>query len=150
MLGVALAKNEQGSAIGGLSRALGRALVLGMPVFLRLLSAVGTAAMIWVGGGIIVHGLEAYGLPSIGRLIHAAAEAAAHALPAAAAAVEWAVTATGFGIVGLLIGAAAIPVIGFVFAPAWNGLKRILPGAAPKTPAPNPSPQGGAESDEST
>ncbi|MDP9139153.1 MAG: DUF808 domain-containing protein [Pseudomonadota bacterium] len=127
-VGVALAKNEQGWAIGDLSRALGRALVFGMPAFLTLLSAVGTAAMIWVGGGIIVHGLEAYGLPSIGRHIHAAAEAAAHALPAVAAAVEWTATATGFGVVGLLIGAAAIPVIGFVFAPAWNGLKSILPG----------------------
>ena len=37
---------------------LGHALVLGMPVVLIFLSAAGTAAMIWVGGGIIVHGLE--------------------------------------------------------------------------------------------
>ena len=52
-----------------------------MPVFLTFLSAAGTAAMIWVGGGIIVHGLEAYGLHSVGQAIHAAAEAAAQALP---------------------------------------------------------------------
>ena len=60
--GVALARNEQASVIGALTRAVGRALVVGMPGFLTFLSVVGTAAMIWVGGGIIVHGLEAYGL----------------------------------------------------------------------------------------
>jgi uncharacterized protein len=45
-----------------LTRALGRGLVLGMPVLLRTLSVVGTAAMVWVGGGIILHGMEEYGL----------------------------------------------------------------------------------------
>ena len=40
-------------------RALGRGLVKGMPWLLRFLSVLGTAAMIWVGGGIIVHGLHA-------------------------------------------------------------------------------------------
>ena len=70
-VGVALASNQR-LGMGALSRALGRALVLGMPGFLTFLSAAGTAAMIWVGGGIIVHGLEAYGLPSIGTAIHAA------------------------------------------------------------------------------
>jgi predicted DNA repair protein MutK len=36
--------------------------VRGMPYFLTVLSGLGTAAMIWVGGGIILHGLEEYGL----------------------------------------------------------------------------------------
>ncbi len=125
-VGVALAKSERASAIGSLSRKLGRALVLGMPVFLIFLSAVGTAAMIWVGGGIIVHGLEVFGLPSIGLAIHAVAEAAAHALPPVAGAAEWIVTAAGSAVVGLLIGVALIPMIGFVFAPAWKLLKNAL------------------------
>ena len=60
-VGVALAKNDHGSAIGGI------AVHLDVPLFsdawfLIFLRAAGTAAMIWVGGGIIVHGLEAYGL----------------------------------------------------------------------------------------
>jgi uncharacterized protein len=93
---------------------------------LTFLSAAGTAAMIWVGGGIIVHGLEAYGLPSIGHTIHVAAEAAAHALPQVAGTVEWIVTAAGSGIVGLVIGAALIPVTGFVVAPTWALLKSVL------------------------
>ena len=90
---------------------------------LTLLSAVGTAAMIWVGGGIIVHGLEVYGLHAIGAAIHHVAEAAAHALPAIAGAVEWIVAAAGAGIVGLAIGAVLIPVMEFAVAPAWRSVK---------------------------
>src|SRR5262245_62605527 len=116
-VGVALAKHDGGSATGGLSRAFGRALVLGMPRFLTFLGAAGTAAMIWVGGGIIVHGLEAYGVHFVGHAIDAAAETAAHAMPAAAGAVEWAVVAFLSGIVGLFVGAVSIPVIGFAIAP---------------------------------
>ncbi len=124
-VGLALANSDRASAIG---RALGRGLVRGMPVFLVLLSAVGTAAMIWVGGGIILHGLEIYGPPSIGLAVHAAADAAAHALPAAAGALKWIVEAGISGVIGLLIGAAAIPVVGFAVAPAWKRVKRLLPG----------------------
>jgi predicted DNA repair protein MutK len=125
-VGVALASNEKASAMGALSRALGRGLVHGMPGVLKFLSVTGTAAMIWVGGGIIVHGLEIYGLTAIGHVIHDAAEVAAHALPAIAGAVEWLVGAAGAGFVGLLIGGALIPVTEFALAPAWKVLKRVL------------------------
>ena len=75
--GVAMAANGSRSAFGSLVRGLGRALVKGMPGFLKILAIVGTAAMIWVGGGILVHGLEEYGLPQLGHAIHAAAGTAA-------------------------------------------------------------------------
>jgi predicted DNA repair protein MutK len=39
-------------------RALGRSLVIGMPTVLKVISAVGTAAMLWVGGSIVVHSLH--------------------------------------------------------------------------------------------
>ena len=65
-VGVALAKNGGGSTTDRIGRKFGRTLVLGMPGFLTFLSAIGTAAMIWVGGGIIVHSLEAYGVHSVG------------------------------------------------------------------------------------
>ena len=125
--GVALASNDRTSALAGIGRALGRALVRGMPVFLTILSVVGTAAMIWVGGGIVLHGLEVYGPPSIGATVHAATEAAAHALPSIAGALEWIVEAVISGVLGLLIGAATIPIIGFALAPAWKWLKGFLP-----------------------
>ena len=125
-LGVALAKNRSASVVGVVSRELGRGLVLGMPPFLSFLSMLGTAAMIWVGGGIIVHGLEVYGFTAIGSGIHTAANAAAHALPSVGGAVEWIVTAAGAGVVGLLIGGAAIPSIEFGIAPGWKFVKDML------------------------
>jgi uncharacterized protein len=125
-VGVALAKNDGGSIVGDMSRALGRALVFGMPGFLTFLGAAGTAAMIWVGGGIIVHGLEAYGVHSVDQAISSAAEAAGHVLPSAAGPVRWTVMAFLSAIVGLLIGVVSIPIVGFVLAPAWKLLKEIL------------------------
>ena len=106
-----------------LTQGFGCGLVRGMPVFLRVLSVVGTAAMVWVGGGIIIHGLEQYGAPELGHAVHAAAEAAAHALPAASGAVAWAVTAAASGAFGLLVGAALIPLTEFVLAPALKRLR---------------------------
>jgi uncharacterized protein len=126
-LGVALAGNDRASVLAGMGRSFGSGLVRGMPVFLSMLGAVGTAAMIWVGGGIVLHGLEKYGPPSIRSTVHAATEAAAHALPPAAGALEWTAAAAISGILGLVIGAATIPIVGFAIAPAWKGLKRLLP-----------------------
>lgn len=105
-------------ALGPATRALGRGLVLAMPILLKVLSFVGTAAMLWVGGGIVVHGLETHGLPQLGHAIHEVAEAAAHRLPVAAGAVEWIVTAAASGIFGLLLGALLIPLVHHVAAPA--------------------------------
>ncbi|MEH2602785.1 putative DNA repair protein MutK [Bradyrhizobium sp. AZCC 1588] len=122
-VGVGLARSDRASAVG---RALGRGIVRSMPVLLKILSVVGTAAMIWVGGGIILHGLEVYGPPAIEHAVKAAAEAAAHAVPPIAAILEWVVEAAISGVIGLLVGAASIPVVGFVVAPAWKWLKHFL------------------------
>jgi predicted DNA repair protein MutK len=125
--GVALARNQSRSMMGAVSRGLGRALVFGMPGVLTFLSIAGTAAMIWVGGGIIVHGLEHYGLDTIGHIIFDAGTWAARMLPTIGAFADWIVTAALAGIVGLIIGAAAIPLAGYVIAPAWRVLKGMLP-----------------------
>lgn len=129
--GLALAAIRSPSAWGGVLRAVGRGLVVGMPYFLKALAVVGTAAMIWVGGGIVVHGLEGYGLPWIGHTIHDVALAAGHAVPHwAAATVEWLVTAAGSGLVGLILGALLIPIVAYVLAP----IARLLrPGKAATT-----------------
>jgi predicted DNA repair protein MutK len=111
---------------GPVSRPLGRALVRTMPVLLKALAVVGTAAMIWVGGGILVHGLETYGFPALGHAIHDLAVTAGHAVPAAEGAVEWLVTAAGSGIFGLIFGLLMIPVVGYVLAPLWKALKRLI------------------------
>jgi predicted DNA repair protein MutK len=92
-------------------QALGRGLVKGMPIVMNALSLIGTAAMVWVGGGIIVHGLEGFGLETIPHTIHAAAEGAAAAVPIGKAVVAWIVNALGAGIIGMILGSAVAGVV---------------------------------------
>lgn len=93
------------------ARTLGRGLVLAMPKVMAALSVIGIAAMIWVGGGIIVHGLAAFGIVGPEHVIHDIAVAAAHAVPALHGPVEWAVGAAGSGLFGLAVGAIAVLVL---------------------------------------
>ena len=86
------------------TRTLGRGLVAAMPRVLSALSIIGTAAMVWVGGGIIVHGMEAFGLTAIPHVIHHAAEVAAASAGALSGVVGWLVGAIGSGILGLIVG----------------------------------------------
>ncbi|HET9639533.1 MAG TPA: DUF808 domain-containing protein [Allosphingosinicella sp.] len=92
------------------ARALGRGLVHAMPKVMAALSTIGIAAMIWVGGGIIVHGLEEFGFSAPAHLLHDAGAAAGHVVPAMAGAVEWAIGAAGSGLIGLAIGALIVAV----------------------------------------
>lgn len=101
----------------GLTRALGRGMVQFMPYLLKLLSTVGTAAMLWVGGSIIVHGLHEFHIDEPGHTIHVLAEAAAHAVPQAEGAVKWAVTAGLDGVFGLVLGLLLIPLATRVIGP---------------------------------
>ena len=123
-LGVALARNEAQNVFGSLSRGAGRALVKSMPFFLKILAVVGTAAMIWVGGGIIIHGLEEFGIDSLGHTIHHWAEVAGHALPAMEGFVAWFVSATCAGIFGLIVGMILIPIVGKGIAPVVQWVRR--------------------------
>ncbi|RYE81824.1 MAG: DUF808 family protein, partial [Hyphomicrobiales bacterium] len=138
-VGLALAKVSSTGLFGGMLRAIGRGLVVGMPVFLKILGIVGTAAMVWVGGGIIVHGLEGYGIEAPAHLIHAASVAAAAALPAVSGVVEWIVGAAGAGIVGLIVGAALIPITSFVLAPIAKAVRGLF-GRGKEAPADTANP----------
>jgi hypothetical protein len=89
----------------------GRALVRFMPVLLKALSHIGVAAMVWVGGGIVLHGLAAFGLEVIPHTVEHVAEVVAHSAPVAQPVVEWLVNALGAGIVGLIIGGAIVAVM---------------------------------------
>lgn len=105
-IGLHLAGRDNATA-----QAIGRGLVKAMPVVLRVLAIVGTAAMVWVGGGIIVHGMEEFGLTTLPHLIHGTAHHANEALPVGGAVAEWLVGAIGSAIVGLVIGAAIVGVL---------------------------------------
>ena len=115
--------------VGRLSatRALGRGIVAVMPGFLTTLTLVGTAAMIWVGGSILVHGLHELGWHLPAEWIAQRAETAATAVNQAAGLVHWAVTAFFDGVLGLAWGLMLIPVATWAVDP----LLRRLAGAKP-------------------
>ncbi|WP_022682870.1 DUF808 domain-containing protein [Sphingobium bisphenolivorans] len=92
-------------------RSLGRGMVKAMPVLMQILGVVGTAAMLWVGGGLIVHGLHEFHWDAIPGTIHHVAESAAHAVPAIGPVVEWFVNALGAAIIGLVIGGIVVAVL---------------------------------------
>jgi predicted DNA repair protein MutK len=94
-----------------------------MPALLKILGIVGTAAMIWVGGGIIIHGLEGYGFDWLGHAIHDVAAAAGHAVPAFGGVIEWLVSAAASGLLGLILGALLIPLIHFIAVPLLKAVR---------------------------
>ena len=118
-VGLALASNRSGGIGGSITRGTGRGLVRGMPYFLKALSIVGTAAMIWVGGGIIIHGLAGYGFGQIEHAIAGLAQSAAASLPSVRGVVEWIVTAFLSGMLGAIVGLCLIPVAHYMVAPVW-------------------------------
>ena len=102
----------------GATRAAGRGLVAMMPGFMKLLMVVGTAAMIWVGGSIVLHGLAELGWHAPYDWVHHQAEAVAHLVPPALAGLTgWAVTAFFDGIFGVALGLLLIPLVAKVIDP---------------------------------
>ncbi|WP_293572825.1 DUF808 domain-containing protein [Phaeobacter sp.] len=113
-VGLYLTKNAP-TPIG---RGLGRGLVRFMPVLLWTLSVIGTAAMLWVGGSIMIHGLEELGVGAPGHLIHDWAYAVGHAVPAAwEGFAEWTAKAAMDGVLGLAYGLALIPLATKIVGP---------------------------------
>ena len=87
------------------TRHMGNALVQIVPGLLSSISALGTAAMLWVGGGILVHGFEDLGiLTFIPETIHHISLEAGAASGDFAGIAEWLVNALGGAVVGLIIG----------------------------------------------
>jgi hypothetical protein len=107
-IGLHLAKSPRTA-----TQAFGRALVKGMPVVMSGLSTVGTAAMLWVGGGILLHGLEHYHAPLIPGITHQLTEAA-HALPVVGGAASWLAFALASAVLGLIVGGAIAGIVHLV------------------------------------
>jgi uncharacterized protein len=82
---------------------LGRLLVKGMPVVLSVLATVGTAAMLWVGGGILVHGLHEYHLDAVPHVVDVIKEAGA-SVPLIGPFTGWLAGAAASAVVGLVVG----------------------------------------------
>jgi len=94
-IGLHMAGKENGA-----SQAIGRFLVQGMPKLLTALSTVGTAAMLWVGGQIVVHGFGIHPAEFLGLYEGALA---------------WVADAAMSGVAGLAIGA-VIVLVHHIFA----------------------------------
>ena len=94
------------------TRAIGSALVRIVPKLLTALAGIGTAAMLWVGGGILLHGLEElHLLVQVPELVHRLAETIAGGAGPLEGTVEWFIGALGGAIVGLVIGGAIAGVV---------------------------------------
>ncbi|MFZ5961452.1 DUF808 domain-containing protein [Thalassococcus sp. BH17M4-6] len=107
----------------GVTRSLGRLIVKGMPYVMKTLTVVGTAAMLWVGGSIIVHGLGQLGWHLPEEFIHDMAVWVAEGVgPDLKGAVEWTATAAMDGVLGLLLGLLLIPLGTKVIAPVWGAV----------------------------
>jgi len=88
---------------------VGRALVAGMPIVLRWLSRIGTLAMLWVGGHILIVGAEELGWHGPHDVVHDL-EGGVHDAPAAGV-LEWLVNTAASAVVGLMVGLLAVAVV---------------------------------------
>ncbi|MFD2090389.1 DUF808 domain-containing protein [Blastococcus deserti] len=94
---------------------LGRGLVKGMPKLLTALTVVGTAAMLWVGGHIILVGSDELGLHAVYGAVHHLEEAAHEATGALGPVVGWLVNTLASALLGLVIGALVVLVMKLTF-----------------------------------
>lgn len=86
-------------------RKLGRGLLHAMPRLLAILSVVGTAAMLWVGGGIIIHGAHELGFHAPSDMAHAIQHAVELATGALGGVLGWLTYAVLSAVLGIVLGA---------------------------------------------
>lgn len=103
-LGMALAEAAPISPLSKARKAFGRGLVKAMPWVLFALAKIGMVAMLWVGGGILLHGVEELGWHGPADAVHHWAAGLGHALPVVQDFVEWLAGAIFAAVLGLIIG----------------------------------------------
>ena len=107
-IGLHLAQRSSKAVAG-----FGQGLVHVVPKLLKSLSVIGTAAMLWVGGGILLHGLEVLGMPTLPTIVHDIAHAIAEGVGGGTigAIIEWIANAIGAALAGAVVGGAIVVVI---------------------------------------
>ena len=104
--GLALAQRESAGA-----QKLGRGLVHAMPRLMTVISVVGTAAMLWVGGHILLNGVDDLGWHALYDLVHHAEEAVHDAVEGIGTALAWLVNTAASALIGLVVGAVVVAVM---------------------------------------
>lgn len=89
---------------------IGRSLVVGMPKLLAALSIVGTAAMVWVGGHILIVGADELGWHWPHHVVHDL-EQPAHDVAGIGGVLGWLVNTAASAVVGLIVGFAIVLVV---------------------------------------
>ena len=95
---------------GGVAR-FGRGLVAAMPKLLTALTVIGTAAMLWVGGHILLVGMHDLGFDPLYDAVHALEDAAKEATGALGGVVKWLVDTLASALLGLAVGALVVLVV---------------------------------------
>ncbi|HEX2072961.1 MAG TPA: DUF808 domain-containing protein [Geodermatophilus sp.] len=90
---------------------LGRGLVKAMPRLLTVITVIGTAAMLWVGGHILLVGSDELGLHALYGAVHHLEEAAHEATGALGGVVGWLVNTLASALIGLVVGALVVAVM---------------------------------------
>jgi predicted DNA repair protein MutK len=88
---------------------IGRGLVAGMPKLLAALSAIGTVAMLWVGGHILLVGTDNLGWHAPYGLVHHGEEHV-HDVEAVGGLLAWLVNTAASAVIGLVVGAVVVAV----------------------------------------
>lgn len=94
-----------------LGQGIGRGLVAGMPKLLSTLSVVGTAAMLWVGGHILLIGSNHVGWRTPYEFVHHLEDHVHHAVDSVGAVLAWLVNTGVSAVIGLVIGAMVLMVV---------------------------------------
>ncbi|MBI5089210.1 MAG: DUF808 domain-containing protein, partial [Actinobacteria bacterium] len=95
---------------GARAQRVGRGLVTAMPKLLALLSTVGTAAMVWVGGHILIAGAHELGWHAPHDIVHDL-EQPAHDVPGVGGVLGWLVNTAASAVVGLAVGFAVLAIV---------------------------------------
>jgi predicted DNA repair protein MutK len=105
-VGVRIARTRDGAAAS-----FGRGLVRAMPVVMSVLSTVGIAAMLWVGGHILLVGVDELGFHAPYDEVHHLEEDVHEALGGVGGVGAWLTNTAASAILGLVVGAIVVAVM---------------------------------------
>jgi predicted DNA repair protein MutK len=93
---------------------VGRGLVAAMPKLLATISVVGIVAMLWVGGHIVLNGLDELGFHAPYDLVHDIEHEVEHAVHTLSSVLGWLTNTACSAVFGLLLGALIMVVLHFI------------------------------------